>query len=335
MADVGTKRATLRDVANLAGVSIATASKALNDRQHVSASARARVHEAAATLAFTPNEAARSLLAGQTGTVGLITGDLEGRFSLPILMGAEDAFGAGRVSVLLCDARGDAIREKYHLEALLRRNVDGIIVVGYRTNPRPPLPESVPVPVVYAYAPSENPGDVSVIPDDTAAGALATDHLITTGRRRIAHISGDPDYTAATERATGVSERLAQNRLDLAFGRPLFGSWSEQWGRTATDRLLESDPDIDGIVCASDQIARGALDALRAAGRAVPRDVGIIGVDNWDAMTLGASPTLSSVDLNLKELGRDAAELLFASMAGSVEPGIRRVRGRVVARESS
>ena len=117
MADVGTKRATLRDVANLAGVSIATASKALNDRQHVSASARARVHEAAATLAFTPNEAARSLLAGQTGTVGLITGDLEGRFSLPILMGAEDAFGAGRVSVLLCDARGDAIREKYHLEA--------------------------------------------------------------------------------------------------------------------------------------------------------------------------------------------------------------------------
>ncbi|WP_141937011.1 LacI family DNA-binding transcriptional regulator [Microbacterium sp. SLBN-154] len=333
--DAGAKRATLRDVAQRAGVSVATASKALNDRQHVSATTRARVREAADSLSFTPNETARSLLAGQTGTVGLITGDLEGRFSLPILMGAEDAFGAGRVSVLLCDARGDAIREKYHLDALLRRNVDGIIVVGYRTNPRVPLPESLPVPVVYAYAPSESADDVSVIPDDETAGVLAADHLLTTGRRRIAHISGDPDYTAATDRARGVEQRLADEGLPLALGRPLFGSWSEQWGRTATRRLLEADPEIDGIVCASDQIARGALDALKDLGRDVPRDVGIIGVDNWEPMTTGASPTLTSVDLNLKELGREAAELLFASMAGPVEPGIRRVRGRVVAREST
>ncbi|MGP6176943.1 LacI family DNA-binding transcriptional regulator [Microbacterium sp. A196] len=335
MAHSAAKRATLRDVADLAGVSLATASKALNGRQHVKAATRDKVRQAAETLNFSPNEAARSLLMGQTGTVGLITGDLEGRFSLPILMGAEDAFGAGRVSIFLCDARGDAIREKYHLDALLRRNVDGIIVVGYRTNPRAPLPGSLPVPVVYAYAPSQNESDLSVIPDDTDAGALAVTHLVSTGRRRVVHISGDPDYTAAQERSTGIAAELQRQQLSLVGGRPLFGAWTEQWGRTAITRLLEQGEDFDGVVCGNDQIARGVLDALHAGGRSVPRDVGVIGVDNWEAMTTGSSPTLTSIDLNLEQLGREAAELLFASMQGPVDPGIRRVTGRVVTREST
>ena len=329
------KRATLRDVAARAGVAVSTASKALNDRQHVRSSTRARVKEAADALAFTPNEAARSLLAGQTGTVGLITGDLEGRFSLPILMGAEDAFGADRVSVLLCDARGDRIRERYHLDALLRRNVDGILIVGYRTDPRPPLANRLPLPVVYVYAPSESPADVSVIADDIGAGSLATEHLITTGRRRIAHISGDPNYTAARERSDGVALTLKREGMQLVYGRTLYGAWSEQWGRTAAHRLLDSGEEFDGIVCGSDQIARGALDSLHARGLSVPRDVAVIGVDNWEPMTSGASPMLTSIDLNLEQLGRQAAERLFASMNGPTESGTYRVPGRVVTREST
>jgi LacI family transcriptional regulator len=126
--------ATLADVARLAGVSVATASKALNGRDHVRAETRSRVLEAAEQLSFTPNSVARSLLAGRTGTVGLLTSDLEGRFSIPILMGAEDAFGAGRVAVFLCDARGDTIREQHHVQVLLNRRVDGLIVAGPRAS---------------------------------------------------------------------------------------------------------------------------------------------------------------------------------------------------------
>ena len=118
---------------------------------------RARVLDAAERLSFTPNPLARGLLAGRTGTVGLLTSDLEGRFVIPILMGAEDAFGAGQVNVFLCDARGDTIREQHQLSALLSRRVDGIIVVGRQTDPRPSLGHDIPVPVVYAYAPSEDP----------------------------------------------------------------------------------------------------------------------------------------------------------------------------------
>src|SRR5215510_640207 len=144
---------TLADVARLAGVSVATASKALNGRAHVRAETRSRVLEAAEQLSFTPNSLARGLLAGRTGTVGLLTSDLEGRFSIPILMGAEDAFGAGRVAVFLCDARGDTIREQHHVQALLNRRVDGLIVVGSRTDPRPSLFCKLPVPVVFSYPP--------------------------------------------------------------------------------------------------------------------------------------------------------------------------------------
>lgn len=329
------RRATLRDVASLAGVSVSTASKALNEREHVRVSTRERVRAAAQQLSFSPNQAARSLTGGLTGTVGLIAGDLDGRFSLPILMGAEDAFGTGQVSVFLCDARGDAIRERYHLDALIRRKVDGIIVVGARTDPRPALPGRVPVPVIYAYAPSESPDDVSVVPDDEQAGADAVMHLLSTGRRRIAHISGDAEYTAAQERSLGVERALRDRGLELVGGATSFGAWSEHWGRSMTARLIEHIDDLDGVICGNDQIARGALDALHHVGWDVPQRVSLIGFDNWEVLTTGSSPTLSSVDLNLERLGREAAELLFASIAGDVTAGIRRVPPRVITRESS
>src|SRR5690606_15362728 len=186
----GARAATLSDVARRAGVSIATASKALNDRGDVAAATRAKVLAVAAELSFTPNAMAKGLLAGRTGTVGLLTSDLEGRFMIPILMGAEDAFGAGRINVFLCDARGDAIREQHHLRELLSRRVDGIIVVGRQTDPRPSLGQEIPVPVVYAYAPSDDPRDPSLTPDNVAGGRLAVEHLIACGRTRIAHITG-------------------------------------------------------------------------------------------------------------------------------------------------
>ena len=167
------RNATLKDVAALAGVSVATASKALNGKDNVHPDTRRRIIEAAERISFTPNQLARAIVGKQTGTVGLLTHDLEGRFSLPILMGAEDAAGADQMSVFLCDARGDTIREQHHLKALLSRRVDGLIVVGGQTDARPSLGRTLPVPVVYAYAPSLDPADASVVPDNTHGGALA------------------------------------------------------------------------------------------------------------------------------------------------------------------
>lgn len=328
------KAPTLRDVARLAEVSVATASKAINGRANVHPDTRRRVLEAAERISFTPNSLAQSILAGQTGTVGLLTHDLEGRFSLPILMGAEDAFGAGQMSIFLCDAREDAIREQHHLRALLSRRVDGLIVVGSSTDPRPSLGRDLPVPVVYAYAPSQDPEDCSVVPDNVSAGALAVQHLVGIGRRRIAQISGPVHYTAAQDRALGAAQALAEAGLQ-AHGEVRYGSWTEAWGRAAANAALDQDPGFDALLCASDQIARGALDALRDRGVRVPDDVAVVGFDNWEVMVTGARPTLTSVDMNFEMLGRRAAQRLVEAIEGRPTSGVERMPVRVVARGST
>lgn len=336
---VASRPVTLQDVANRAGVSVATASKALNDRSDVSSATRARVMQVAASLGFAPNELARSLLAGRSSTVGVLTSDLAGRFALPILMAAEDACGTGEISVFLCDARDDADREQHLLQALLSRRVDGIIVVGSRTDARPSLGRHLPVPIVYAYAPSDNPDDLSLVTDNVGGGALAIRHLVERGCRRIAHVTGDPGYGAATDRVMGVRQAMAEAGLELV-GDVMFHEWSGRWGREATAALLREHPDIDGIFAGSDQVARGVIDAVRASGRAVPGDVAVIGFDNWEILATDAEPALTTVDLNLDILGRQAARHLLGSRVGTAadQPptsGVHYLPPRLVVRDST
>jgi LacI family transcriptional regulator len=326
---------TLRDVAQLAGVSIATASKALNGQPQVRAETRSRVIEAAERLSFSPNALAQGLIGQRTGTVGLLTSDLEGRFSIPILMGAEDAFGTGQTSVFLCDARGDAIRERHHLRALLSRRVDGLIVVGARPDARASLGRDLPIPVIYAYAPSDDPADLSLVTDNVAAGRMAVEHLLTCGRRRIAHISGDPTYGAAQDRARGALARLAEEGLELAGDQVWFGMWSEAWGRGATRMLLQRSPELDAIFAGSDEIARGVLDVLHQEGIEVPAQVAVIGFDNWEILAANARPPLSTIDMNLEQLGKLAAQRLFAAIEGNPGSGVESIPCRLVTREST
>ena len=338
MSDKNESRArnpTLKDVAALSGVSIATASKALNNRDQVHPETRTRVLEAAQKIRFRPNPLAQGLLAGQSGTVGMLTDDLIGRFSIPILRGAEDSFGTGRMSVFLCDARGDAIRLHYHLQALLGRRVDGLIVLGSSTDPIKSLGRDHPVPIVYLYGPSDDPRDLSLVPDNLGAGVIAAQHLISTGRRNIAHITGERTFAAARERAAGISETLLTSGLNLVANDAIYGNWSESWGRTATLALLDQHPDLDGIICGNDQIARGALDILREKRINVPMDVAVMGFDNWEILTTGSRPQLTSVDMNLEELGRQAAQRLFAAIEGDEQSGIESLPCRLVIRAST
>ena len=326
---------TLKDVARLAGVSVATASKALNHRDNVHPETRRRVVATAERLSFTPNALARNLLSGQTGTVGLITHDLEGRFSLPILMGAEDAFGEGKTSILLCDAREDAIRESYHLQALLGRRVDGLIVVGSRTDARRSLGRSLPVPIVYVYAPSEDPDDLSFVPDNVSAGQQLAEHLLHLGRTRIGHIAGDPTYVAAHDRVQGVNASLDAAGVTLVGDRAMFGTWSESWGRAAAKTLVDKFPNVDAIICGSDQIARGVLDTLRDLGRRVPQDIAVGSFDNWQILATGSRPELTTVDMNFQTLGRRAAQAIFDALKGIQASGVHQQACRLMIRGST
>ncbi|WP_377273103.1 LacI family DNA-binding transcriptional regulator [Peterkaempfera sp. SMS 1(5)a] len=328
-------RATLSDVALLAGVTPGTASKALNGRGRLRPETRQRVRDAAEQLDFHPNPLAQGLLAGRSWTVGLVTTDSIGRFSIPVLLGAEDALGAGQISVLLCDTRGDAIRERHYLRTLLARRIDGIIVTGRRIDPRPPLPASLPIPVVYAFGPSSAPGDISVVSDEEHGVRLAIEHLLHSGRSRIAHVAGPAHHAAARERAAHTESVLAESGLTLATGRSLHGDWSEAWGRQAAQLVLRSSPDCDAFFCGNDQIARGVADALRESGVRVPQDIAVVGYDNWDVMALASRPPLTTVDMDLTELGRTAALRLMEAIDGHPRPGVHRVPCRLMVREST
>src|SRR4029077_5341565 len=184
------RRVTIRDVAAEAGVSIGTASKALNGQGKLRAETRERVADAAQRLGFAPNTLAQALLAGRSFPVGLITTDSFGRFSIPVMLGAEDALGTGQVSVFMCDTRDDPDREKRYVEMLSARRVDGLIVTGRRVEPRPPVTAGPGIPVVYVMTQPLGEDGPAVLPDDDGGGRAAAGHLLGGGRRRIGHITG-------------------------------------------------------------------------------------------------------------------------------------------------
>ena len=202
------RRVTIRDVAADAGVSIGTASKALNGQGKLRTETRERVAEAAKRLGFAPNTLAQALLAGRSFTVGLITTDSFGRFSIPVMLGAEDALGTGQVSVFMCDTRDDPERERRCVELLAARRVDGLIVTGRRVEPRPAVVAGPGIPVVYAMTQPLGESGPAVLPDDEGGGRAVAGHLLGAGRRRIAHITGPERFLAARNRAAGFGGAL-------------------------------------------------------------------------------------------------------------------------------
>jgi len=326
---------TITDVARLAGVSPATASRALNGRGGISEETARRVRRAAEKLGYQPNALARGLLSGKSCTVGLITTDSFGRFSIPVMQGAEDAFGPGSISVFLCDGRGDRIREQHYLRTLLERRVDGIIVAGKRQDLRDPIGLNLPVPAVYAMTHSSDPGDLSLVPDEEQGAELAVRHLLSTGRTQIGHITGPDTFAAARLRSAATEKVLAEAGLALAGGTVMFGQWSEEWGRQATAMLLRATPGVDAIFCGNDQIARGAADIVRESGRRIPEDVALVGFDNWEVIAESCRPPLTTVDMNLRQLGHVAGQCLLDAIDGRSEGGLRKLPCSLVLREST
>ena len=329
-----TETVTLSDVARRAGVSVATASKALNKRAEVAPETRLRVLRAAEELSFQPNGLARGLISGRSRTVGLLTDELGGRFAIPVLLGVENALGTQQMSVMLCDARGDAIRRHHYIKTLLARQVDGLIVLGETNDLRPSLTRDIPVPVVYVYGESDDPEDLSIVADDRGGARLAVEHLLMVGRRRIGHITGEYAYRAARDRAGYFVATLAEHGLSPA-GEPLYGDWTQRWARQAARIQIAAHPDTDAIFCASDQIATGVADALHEMGRRVPDDVALVGYDNWEVFAAECRPPLTTVDLNLQAMGAAAVAHLFAALDGNPERGVIRHPGRLVVREST
>lgn len=323
------ERIRIYDVARVAGVSVATASKALNDTGRMTEVTRTRVKQTAAALGFRPNAMARALTQQRSFTVGLLTNDTYGRFTLPVMAGINEALVDQGVSVFLCGIEDDAALGKIHVDAMLDKQVDGIIATGKRIDRRLPVDLSgLPVPVVYAF--TQGPADaVTLVSDDDQGAREATDWLLSLGRRRLVHVTGPASFASVAVRAGAFSTAAGPDAAVL------HGAWSEAWGHEAVGRLWSDGTPPDGIFCGNDQIARGVVDALRERGVNVPAEVSVIGFDNWEIVSAATRPPLTTVDMNLKELGREAGRLILELAEGKpVEPGIRTLPCKLVVRQS-
>lgn len=327
---------TIRDVAREANVSIGTVSKALNNSGSLKAETRAKVNAVAKRLGFRPNDLAQALHRGQSLTVGLITTDAFGRFSIPIMEGLEECLADSSMAVFMCNAADDPERERLHIESLLGKRVDGIVVTGRRADRRKRLQlDGRNIPVLYVYSQSDDPRSLCLVPDDEGGAKLATEHLINLGRRRIAHVTGPERFEAVRLRRRGYEAALKRAGLSAPDGFYQSGQWSEEWGRAAVTTLFHTRKGApDAIFCGNDQIARGVADALRERSIAVPDEVAIVGFDNWAIVAEATRPPLTTVDMNLKDLGREAGRQLIDLMAGNEVAGVRRLPCSLIVRES-
>lgn len=336
---MGVKKAgpvTIRDVAQLAGVSPATVSKVLNNAPHVSTEAKARVRDAVKKLNFRPNIIARSLKMSRTLTLGLITDDLEGVFTLSMMRGVEEAASAQGFSVFLCNSYGDMAREKAHLEVLIAKQVDGIILLsGYRVRERgAPALDLGDVPVVYLYQYTHDIAAACVVPDDLAGGDLGMRHLLNLGKRRVGFINGPAHYEATHHRLRGYQAALAQAGLPFDPTLVKVGKWHEDSGYRLAHELISLSNPPDALFCASDSLAVGALDALHECGMRIPEDFAVVGFDNRHFAAY-QRPPLTTVALPLVEMGVLAGQLLLKAIREEeVQATIQRVPCTLVVRES-
>lgn len=330
-------RATIRDVAERAGVSVGTASKALNDNGRLKAETRERVIAAARELGFRPNSLAQSLHRTRSMTVGVLSTDSFGRFAFPIIEALEERLAEHGIAIFMCNATDDPAREKQHLDQLLGKRIDGLVVTGRRMDKRPSVAVlGQTMPVIYVFSQADDPEALCLLPDDYGGALAAVQHLLDLGRRRIAHITGPETFEAVALRQRGYRDALAGAGLSVIGGYCRNGTWSEAWGRDAVAALYDGGGEVpDGLFCGNDQIARGATDALRERGITVPDVVSVVGFDNWDVMTMAARPPLSSVDMNLRDLGRLAGERLISMIAGERRKGVERLPCCLVVRQSS
>lgn len=323
-------RPTIRDVAERAGVSIATVSRVMRDSERVRPETRDRVSRAVAELEYTPSQLGRQLAERRHAANGIVFPDLSGPYYAEVVLGYEDvAADLGR-SVLILSTHGrDAAPAM--VEEMAGR-CDGLVILGRTVADevverlaarRTPL-------VLLARSPIE--GVDSVKAENTASAVRLTEHVIANGARRIAFV-GDPEHSAdVAERWSGVRQAVdAAPGVDLGLARS--GALGEETGAAVARELVAAGNLPDAVLCANDELALGMLVGLRAAGVDVPGQVLVTG---WDDVMASRYAGLTTVRQPMRELGATAARLLDELITGSrTEPRHEVLPTELVVRSSS
>lgn len=322
--------ATIHDVARAAHVSVATVSRTLNGIETVAQTTRDRVLQAAGELDYVPHSGARALSTRRTDTIGVLLPDLHGEFFSELIRGIDVAARARGLHLLLSSSHGNIAEANAALRAM-RSRVDSVIVMMPNAGELP-LARSgdARLPMVLIGTHGAAGGDASFIIDNFAGALAITEHLASNGRSRVAFVTGPADNIEASERLRGY--RAAVQRLGVKEWI-VAGDFTEESGRRAGERFAGGDRP-DAIFCANDMMAIGCMEALRAAGVAVPDDVALAGFDDIPIARY-VNPPLTTAAVPIAEIGRQALECCVAAVAGRTADPQRSFVPKLVVRASS
>lgn len=330
-------RPTLADVAAAAGVSPITVSRVVEGSEKVAQATRDKVHAAMESIGYYGNAAARNLVSGRGGAIGIVTSNTADFGYASAIHGIEESARELDMPVLISVIEGvDAASVTKSVRTVASHALGGVIVVDFDESAHSVLP-ALPayLPVVSATSPAEGSGVERpyVWMDEYDAGQLAADHLIGLGHRSIFILA--PFYTSPTERRSlGILDALTEARLPH-YPVVRCADWKPQSGYEGATRLLEDYGDqVTAIACANDEVALGAIRAILDKGLRVPEDVSVIGCDD-QPLAAFSSPPLTTVHQDFEELGRLSFDLLDALITGRELPGARVVHPFLVARAST
>ncbi len=326
---------TIKEVSKLARVSPATVSRVLNGTTPVASPTRQRVIEAVETLGYVPNAFARGLATNRSGGLGITLNEISSPFSGALVAGVEEVARAAGLHLMVSSGFADGDLERSSIDFLLERRCDGLVVQaeGLDDDTLIDLVRNGPAPVVVFGRYIAEIAASCVTMDNERGGELGTQYLLDHGHTRIGHITGPLSFPDARDRLHGY--RRALEAAGVAFDERwvVEATFQEEGGGHAAQRLMQRVPDLTAIFASNDQMAAGAMRALRELGLEIPSDVSVVGYDDV-FLARYLSPALTTVRQPLVEMGRAAGHALLARLRGERREVVHRFDPELVERQS-
>ncbi len=303
--------ATIYQVSDLAGVSLATVSRVMNNNAKVSDKTKQKVLDAMKELGYRPNATARSLASNRSDSVGLLVPELHGPFFGQMMGGTESELREAGKHVIITTGHSDIEKEIDGIEFLLSRNCDALILHVEAVSDEYLIELNqgkVPIVIINRYI--EEMADSCITLDNALGGYLMTKSILEKGHREIAYISGPNWKDDSNERINGHKKALQEYNVTFNESLMFQGDFTQTGGCNGLLHLLEQGIDFTALICGNDEMASGALATARQKGMDVPKELSIVGFDNIIYANL-LFPTLTTIDYPIRQMGQMAAKLVL------------------------
>jgi len=306
--------ATIYEVSNLAGVSLATVSRVINKNTRVSDKTRQKVLDAMKELGYRPNSIAQSLASNCTNSIGIMVSELNGSFFGQMMSAIEAELRAAGKHVIITTGHNEEQREKEGIEFLKSRNCDALIVHVEGLSDEDILSlNQDDIPIYFMSRLIEGLKDKCISLDNELGGYLATEIMIQNGHKKIAYISGPQLKHDAQDRLLGHKRALAEHNIPFEEKLYYEGEFTETGGITGLKSFLAENTSFTALVCANDEMASGAMTYAREHGFSLPEQLSIIGFDNV-SFSRHIYPKLTTIDNPIGEMGQMAAKLVLKNV---------------------